>query len=80
MVKTGLEQSRSRSGSGTPTIKIVRARRDDTILNSPDDAGRLASAKTALHQSPGLQSSSLSKLRSPKKNNKVAMGKMNAFG
>ena len=44
MVKSGLEQSRSRSGSGSPTLKGSQARRSDTILNSPDDAGRLAFA------------------------------------
>ena len=65
MVKSGLEQSksrsRSRSGSSSPPLKVGRVRRSDTTLNSPSDAGRLAFAKTTLHHSPGLLSSSLSK-------------------
>ena len=75
MVKSGSEQSRSRSGSGTPTIKFGRASHLDATLNSPDDAGRLASAKTTLHQSSGLQSSLVPKFRSPKNNHKFTMGK-----
>ena len=69
MVKSGLSQSRSESGSRSPAIKGSQARRSDntTLVNSPDDAGQLASAKTSIHHTMGLSSSSLSQLQLPVK-------------
>ena len=77
MVKSGLSQSKSRSGSGSPAIKSSLARRSDnsTFVNSPDDAGQLASAKTTFQHAQGLSSSSLSQLRCPvTKNHRSSIG------
>ena len=78
MVKSGLSQSRSESGSRSPTIKVRQARHSDntTLVNFPDDAGRLASAKSIIHHTMGLSSSSLSKLQLlVKKNHRSSIDK-----
>ena len=71
MVNSGMSHSRSESDSRSPKIKGRMARNSDnpTRVNSPDDAGRLASAKTIIHHAMGLSSSSLSQLQAPVKKN-----------
>ena len=50
---------------------MTKARNSDnpTLVYSPDDAGRLASAKTTVNHTMGLSSSSLSQLQAPVKKN-----------
>ena len=71
MANSGMSHSRSESESRSPTIKDRLARNSDntTLVSSPDDAGRLASAKTIVHHTMPLSSSSLSQLRLPVKRN-----------
>ena len=78
MVKSGLSQSRSGSGSCSPAVKGRQARRSDntTLVNSPDDAGQLAFAKFTFRHPKGLSSSSLSHLQLPvKKNHRFSIDK-----
>ena len=71
MAKSGLSHSRSESESRSPTIKdrLARNSENTTLVNSPNDAGRLASAKTIIHHTAGLLSASLSQLQLPVKKN-----------
>ena len=81
-----MSQSRSGSGSCSPAIKASHARRSDnyTLVNSPDYAGQLASAKITFQHTQGfrvaslklrLSSSSLFKLRfATKKNHWYSIG------
>ena len=78
MVKTGLSQSMSESGSRSPAIKGSQARRSDntTLVNAPDDAGQLAPAKITLRHPRDLSSSSLTQLQLPvKKNHRSSIDK-----
>ena len=78
MVKSGLSQSRSESRSRSPAIKGSQARRSDntTLVNSPDDARQLASAKTTSHHPQDLSSASLSQRQLPvKKNHRSSIDK-----
>ena len=71
MVNPGTSRSVSESVSCSPAPKGKLARSSDntTLVNSPDDAGRLASAKATGHSAMGLSSSSLSQLQMPVKKN-----------
>ena len=71
MVKSGMSHSRSESvsRSPTPTGGLARISDNTTHVNSPDDAGRLASAKAVTHHTMGLSSSSLPQLQAPVKKN-----------
>ena len=75
MVNSGVSHSRSGSDSRSP---MTKARNSDNLIlvNSPDDAGRLASAKTIIHHTMGLSSSSLSQLQAAvKKNHRSSIDK-----
>ena len=75
MVNSGVSHSRSKSDSRSPMIK-ARNSDNPTLVNSPDDAGRLASAKTIIHHTMGLSSSFLSQLQAPvKKNHRSSIDK-----
>ena len=71
MVNSGTSRSKSGSVSCSPTPqgKLARSSDNTTLVNSPDDAGRLASAKATAHTTMGFSSSSLSQLQMPVKKN-----------
>ena len=71
MVKSGTSRSASESVSCSPAPKGKLARNSDNIIlvNFPDDAGRLVSAKATGHTTMGFSSSSLSQLQMPAKKN-----------
>ena len=78
MVNSGMSHSRSESDARSLKIKghMERNFDDPTFVKSSDDAGRLASAKTATHHTVGLSSSSLSQLQAPvKKNHRSSIDK-----
>ena len=70
-MKSGTSRSASESVSCSPAPmgKLARSSDNTTLVNSPDDAGRLASAKATGHPTMGLSSSSLSQLQMPVKKN-----------
>ena len=61
--------SDSVSRSPGPKGKLARGSENTTLVNSPDDAGRLASAKATGHTTASLSPSSISKLKMPVKKN-----------
>ena len=71
MVNPGTSRSVSESVSCSPAPKGELARSSDntTLVNSPDDAGRLASAKATAHTTMVFSSSSLSQPQMPVKKN-----------
>ena len=70
-MKSGTSRSASESVSCSPAPagKLARSSDNTTLVNSPDDAGRLASAKATGHPTMGLSSSSLSQFQAPVKKN-----------
>ena len=68
---TGASRSASESlpRSPGPKGKLARGSENTTLVNSPDDAGRLASAKATGHTTVSLSPSSISKLQMPVKKN-----------
>ena len=61
--------SDSVSRSPGPKGKLARGSENTTLVNSPDDAGRLASAKATGHTTVSSSPSSMSKLQMPVKKN-----------
>ena len=70
----GASRSASESVSRSPGPKgtLARGSENTTLVNSPDDAGRLASAKATGHTTMSLSPSSMSQLQMPVKKNLVS--------
>ena len=71
MANSGTSRSASESVSQSPAPagKLARGSENPTLVNSPDDAGRLASAKATGHSTMGVSSSSMSQHQLPIKKN-----------